>query len=516
MERLPSVIRGFLGLCAACLAVGITYSIEPLRGFPLLLAFPTVILTSWFLGMWGGIACALTDAVLVDMFLTRPQVRLSIGNAREELRMTVFLVVTILLGWSIRRLAQQRAQLGMQGLRERLSLADAERKLAEERARASEAVRERDELLQIALESNGMGLWVWDLERGTNYWSDEKYRMIGQEPGSIEPSTESWLRFVHPDDANAVRDALWQTREGGKDYHHQYRVIRPDGTVHWIESQGKCQRDGEGRVLRVMGVNSDVTHRKKAEDAMLRAEKLAVVGRLAASVAHEINNPLEAVANLLYLITLADSTEAAHAQARHALEELMRVSLVTQQTLKFHRQSGMPKVAMLSELVAAVLVLFRGKLAAGVAVDLRVEREMGVTCMPSETQQIFANLISNAVEAMSEHGRLVIRLRPSRDWRDWSLAGMRVTFCDTGVGMDRVTMRRIFEPFFTTKLETGTGLGMWVVSQLVERQRGRVNVWSTQREGRSGTAFSVFLPFADGTNGAIPAEVAQLQTTLTR
>jgi two-component system CheB/CheR fusion protein len=141
---------------------------------------------------------------------------------------------------------------------------------------------------------------------------------------------------------------------------------------------------------------------------------------------------------------------------------------------------------------------------------------MGVTCMPSETQQIFANLISNAVEAMSEHGRLVIRLRPSHDWRDWSLAGMRVTFCDTGVGMDRVTMRRIFEPFFTTKLETGTGLGMWVVSQLVERQRGRVNVWSTQREGRSGTAFSVFLPFADGTTGAIPAEVAQLQTTLTR
>jgi two-component system CheB/CheR fusion protein len=115
--------------------------------------------------------------------------------------------------------------------------------------------------------------------------------------------------------------------------------------------------------------------------------------------------------------------------------------------------------------------------------------------MPGEIQQVFANLVSNAIEAMPHGGRLMVRMRPSCDWRDGETQGMRVTFCDSGVGMDRATLRRIFEPFFTTKMDTGTGLGMWVVTQLVERHHGQVRVWSTHRDGASGTAFSVFLPW---------------------
>jgi PAS domain S-box-containing protein len=498
IERWPWAVRALLGCCAATLATGLTYLIEPLRAFPLLLSFPTVILAAWFLGMWGGVFCALTDAVLVDLFLTKAQVRFSIGNAREELRLGVFLAITIFLGWAIRRLAEQRTLLQTQELQQQLLLADTERLLAEEQARASEALRERDELLQIALQANGMGLWVWDLQRGTIHWSDEKYRMIGCEPGSIEPSAETWLRFVHPEDADVVREAIRQTRDVGTDYHRQYRVIWPDKSVHWLESQGKCQRDGEGRLTRVVGVLQDVTRRKLTEDAMLRAEKLAVAGRLAASVAHEINNPLEAVTNLLYLITLADTSEAVREQAGQAIDQLMRVAQITQQTLKFHRQTGTPKITKLTEVLDAVLAVFRAKLqAADVAVEVRAEREECVACMPGETQQIFANLVANAIEAMAPGGRLVIRLRPSQDWRDRKTEGMRVTFLDSGVGMDRFTMRRTFEPFFTTKTDTGTGLGMWVVAQLVERHRGQVTVWSSQRPGNGGTAISVFLPLGD-------------------
>jgi two-component system CheB/CheR fusion protein len=145
-----------------------------------------------------------------------------------------------------------------------------------------------------------------------------------------------------------------------------------------------------------------------------------------------------------------------------------------------------------------VLTLFRGKLqATQIEVEVRTGEEVMVPCMPSEIQQIFANLVSNAIDAMPRSGRLVVKLRPSRDWRDRGKTGMRVTFCDSGTGMDRMTMRRMFEPFFTTKTETGTGLGMWVVTQLVERHHGQVRAWSTQRAGHSGTAFSVFLPFGD-------------------
>ena len=514
VEGLPWWVRGLLGCGAACLAVGITYAIPPLRSFPLLLAFPTVILSCWFLGMWGGVFCALSEASLVDSYLTQSQFRFSIGSAPQELRLAVFLTITISLGYTIRRLSLQRALLSTSELQQRLILANAQRQLAEERVRASEALRDREDVLQIALHANGMALWVWDLQKDTIHWSDEKYRMIGFEPGSIEPSTETWLKFVHPDDVDEVKKSVARALEAGSDYHNQYRVVLPDGTVRWLESRGKCQRDSEGRLARVVGVVSDVTRRKLADEGMLRAEKLAVVGRLAASVAHEINNPLEAVANLLFLITLADTTEVAHARARQALDELMRVSLITQQTLKFHRQMGALKTARLSELIEAVLALFRAKLmAAQITVDLRVDQEESVSCMPGEAQQIFANLVSNAIEAMPQGGRLMVRLHPSRDWRQRANSGMRITFCDTGVGMDRATTRRIFEPFFTTKTETGTGLGMWVVCQLLERHHGQIRVWSWQREGASGTAFSLFLPFeAIAAAGEATQEFAQNAT----
>jgi two-component system CheB/CheR fusion protein len=125
---------------------------------------------------------------------------------------------------------------------------------------------------------------------------------------------------------------------------------------------------------------------------------------------------------------------------------------------------------------------------------LRVESEVEICCMPGEIQQIFANLASNAIDAMPQGGRLIVRLRPSRDWRNRTASGMRVTFLDSGTGMDRDTRLRLFEPFFTTKADTGTGLGMWVVAQLVERHSGHVNIWSSQRAGGGSTAVSVFLP----------------------
>jgi two-component system, chemotaxis family, CheB/CheR fusion protein len=298
-----------------------------------------------------------------------------------------------------------------------------------------------------------------------------------------------------------VRDGFNQVIECGSDFRREYRILRPDGAVRWVESQGQCQRNPAGRATWIMGVLTDITPRKHAEEAILRAEKLAIAGRLAASVAHEINNPLEAVANLLYLITMSESVEEGHKFAQRALDELLRVSLITQSTLKFHRQYGAPQITKLSGILESVIALFRPRLnAAAIAVDVHLKNEMAIACMPSEAQQIFANLMANAIEATTRDGRLVIRMSSSRDWCSRNIEGMRITICDNGTGMDRATMRRIFEPFFTTKPETGTGLGMWVVTQLVERHGGNIRVWSTQRHGASGTAFSVFLPNTHAAN----------------
>lgn len=438
------------------------------------------------------------DVALVDAFLTRAQFRFATGNPSEALRLVTFVGITMLLGWSMRRLANQKAELASYELKARLERAEAERQLAESRAFASEQLRYRDDVLQIALNASGMGLWVWDLEKEVVYRSDEVYRMVGCEPGAFANEPEAWLRFVLPEDIPALDEAFARARAEGADYHMHYRVRRTDGSIRWIESQGKVQRNDDGKLVRIMGVMSDVTQRRQADEALLRAEKLAVAGRLAASVAHEINNPLEAVANMLYLITICESKEEAQTQAAEALEELMRVSLIAQSTLKFHRETGSPRITLLSEVLDSVLTMFRGRLQImGISVKLDARREFPIVCMPSEAQQIFVNFIANAIDAMHPNGRLVIRIRPSRDWRTPGVRGIRVTISDNGSGIDRASLKHIFEPFFTTKQETGTGLGLWVVSELVHRHKGSVHVRSSQKPGASGTIFSVFLPEGD-------------------
>jgi K+-sensing histidine kinase KdpD len=165
IERLPPAFRFLFGCIMASLAIAITYYVYPLRAFPLILAFPTVVFAEWFVGMWGAAGCALADVVLVDMFLTRREFRLVTGSAYEEVRIALFLSVSLLLGWSIRRLSQQREELRNRDLQEKLMRAELDRRLAEERARTVEALGNREEMLRMALRANGMGLWVWDLTK---------------------------------------------------------------------------------------------------------------------------------------------------------------------------------------------------------------------------------------------------------------------------------------------------------------------------------------------------------------
>jgi signal transduction histidine kinase len=264
----------------------------------------------------------------------------------------------------------------------------------------------------------------------------------------------------------------------------------------------------------------DASDRKRSEEALRRSEKLAVTGRLAASIAHEINNPLEAITNLLFLLrSYSDLPDAAKQYVTMAEYEVRRIAEITQQTLRFYRQPTQPGRVTVEELLDSVLNLYQSRIH---ALDLRVERdyEAGLTlfCFAGEIRQVFANLVGNSIDACSIGGRLVVRARRSRDWRNPEQSGIRFTVADTGAGMERDVREHIFEAFFTTKEVTGTGLGLWVSQEIILKHHGLVRVRSrtaTPADGpartNSGTVFEVFIPDDPGLKSNDPG----LKSTLT-
>jgi PAS domain S-box-containing protein len=258
----------------------------------------------------------------------------------------------------------------------------------------------------------------------------------------------------------------------------------------------------------------DASERKRNEEALRRSEKLAVTGRLAASIAHEINNPLEAVTNLLFLLrNFSELPDAAQQYVSMAEYEVRRIAEITQQTLRFYRQPTQPARTTLAELLDPVLSIYQTRLN---ALNIRVEREydpeMTLFCFAGEIRQVFANLVGNAIDASSDGGRLVVHARRSRHWKNPAQTGIRFAVADTGSGMEPEVREHIFEAFFTTKEVTGTGLGLWVSHEIILKHHGLVHVRSravsykpAAARKSSGTVFQIFLPDDPGLAGEADA-----------
>ena len=263
-----------------------------------------------------------------------------------------------------------------------------------------------------------------------------------------------------------------------------------------IVYQPKKEPDGSVSGIIVLGI--DVTDAKRSEQVLLQSEKLNAVGRLASSIAHEINNPLEAVTNLIFLAQKAAVNPKTKEYLATAEIELRRVSAIANQTLQFHRQSTHPEPVTAATLIDATLPLYQGRISnARVKIERRDRARRPVTCLDGEIRQVLSNLIGNAIDAMfQEDRRLLIRSRESTDWRT-GRRGVTLTVADTGSGMSTDTISRIFEPFFTTKGNKGTGLGLWISREIIERHRGSLKVKSRQAALCSGTVFILFLPCGD-------------------
>jgi PAS domain S-box-containing protein len=257
----------------------------------------------------------------------------------------------------------------------------------------------------------------------------------------------------------------------------------------------------DGTVQAITAASLEITAQKRAEQALIQNEKIAAVGRLASSIAHEINNPLESITNLLYIARHTEDAEEIHSYLEIADRELRRISLIASQTLRFYRQSTRPQAIQAESLVKSVLTLYQGRLVnSGIVVETRPWVERGIVCFEGEIRQVLNNLVGNALDAMPHGGRLLIRSREATDWAT-GRKGMMLTFADTGSGIPQEAVKKIFEAFFTTKGMNGTGLGLWISKEIVERHQGwmrvRSRVGGAGRDGasRGGTVFCVFLPF---------------------
>jgi PAS domain S-box-containing protein len=269
---------------------------------------------------------------------------------------------------------------------------------------------------------------------------------------------------------------------------------RPGEHRVWDVSYAPVYGD-DGTVQAITAAWLEITHLKRAESALVQSEKLAAVGRLASSISHEINNPLEAITNLLYLISENENLpENLRIYVHMAQSELSRVSQIATQTLRFHRQAAKPTWVSPAELLDAVLKLYHGRLTnSRILVEASYSTEKKVLCFENDIRQVLNNLIANAIDAMRQGGRLVVRAHEATQ-QSTGRPGVRLTIADTGHGMPEPVRRRLFQPFYTTKGLNGTGLGLWISEGIVRRHRGRLEVRSSQHPVRHGTVFTVFLP----------------------
>jgi PAS domain S-box-containing protein len=354
---------------------------------------------------------------------------------------------------------------------------------------------------QALLDSAGEGIWGVDLEGRCTFVNRAALTMLGFTAEELVGKNMHAMVHHHhldgsdyPADECNVYDVFRRNRPFTNELDH---VFRRDGSVFTAQMSAQ-PIEYQGSVRGAVVTFRDVTQTLLAEEALRRSEKLAAVGQLASAIAHEINNPLEAVINLLYLVRSVETLPEARTYASLAETELARVADITVQTLRFHRQQVKPAPVDLSETISAILRLYQGRfLERRVTLLLRLRPSPRAMLLEGDMRQVLNNLIRNSYDAMPGGGTLHLRLHGSRCHRT-NHPGLRVTVADTGVGFLPKMRKTLYEPFHTSKDVIGTGLGLWVSKGIIDKHGGRISMRSRLRGvGRShGTVWSMWLPLA--------------------
>lgn len=372
-----------------------------------------------------------------------------------------------------------------------------------ERKKTQYALQLREAELTDFLENALIGMH-WVASDGTVLWANKaEMAMLGYKR---EEYIGHHISKFHAD--QPIIEDILQRLDRHEELHGYEAALRcKDGSVRHVRIHSNVFAQN-GRFMHTRCFSVDVTEQKRMEQALLLTEKLASVGRLAASIAHEINNPLEAVTNLIYLANrdLANPARAAQ-YLRSATHELDRVAHIARQTLGFYRDNCSPVEIKISQLLDDVLSIYSKKIE-GRSIQTLKEYDDGATAtgLEGEIRQVLSNLIANAIDAMPSGGALRLRVKRARGWNNANLSGVRISVADNGSGIEPQHRKHLFQPFYTTKKDVGTGLGLWITRGIIEKHGGVIRVRSKTRAGQSGTAFSIFLPAAAPENKNLAAQ----------
>ena len=428
---------------------------------PFIVFLAAVIVSARIFGFGPAVFCTIASVVAVDYFTFRPGFSFAFSANIAE-RLGVFVLVSVLTAG----LARQRKL--------------AETRADEVRGRMAAIVESSTDAIFSATPDGVITSWNRGAETLYGYSAEEA---IGQHISMV----------ASPDKTEEVNRNTELLNRGEAIENLRAERRRKDGSTLVVLLSISPLRNRQGEIVGHSAIARDITAQTRAEEALRRNEKLATAGRLAAVVAHEINNPLEAVTNLLYL--------ARHDPARQpeyldqAEREVERVAAFAHQTLGFVRETVAPDTVEVADLLDQVLQLYQRRLQLKhIRVEKQYESGVSLCGYAGELRQLFSNLIINATDAMEDGGRLLLRVRRAQHWNHARRSGVRVTVADNGSGIAPRDASRIFEPFFITKEELGTGLGLWFSQGIAQKHGGVIRFRSrTTGPSQSGTVFSVFL-----------------------
>jgi PAS domain S-box-containing protein len=471
MNVAPRFNRKLAGYAAAAiltlLALGVTYHVPFFRSIPWALSFLAVVFVAWIGGMGPAVAVIVAASVGVYTLILAP-----VGGYLHDpiavFKMVAFILIALFLAYLMRQ-----------------------RNLAIESLEASEmhyrSVTETASDVVVTIDGESRILSINPAVKTVFGYEPEE--LVGKEMLILMPER---FRAMHLGGiarylATGERRMPWTSV--------QLTGRCKDGEEVPLEISFGCYTTG-GQT-RFTGFIRDASDRRKSEAALMQSEKLAAVGRLASSIAHEINNPLEAVTNLLYLSRGSSAVDEVHRYLEAAELELRRISVIANQTLQFHKSSSVPAEVPCERLIDGSLALFQGRLTnARISVKQRMRAHRAAFCVEGEMRQVLNNLIGNAIDALpKQDGRILVRGRDATEWKS-GRTGVTITVADYGEGMSAETREKMFEPFFSTKGEGGAGLGLWICSQLIRQNHASLRVRSRQSPGRCGTVIALFLPDA--------------------